>query len=93
MARIVLGVGTSHGPQVIVPPELWELRVAADKSNPRQFFRGKPYTWDELAALRGVENFAGQITIEEKRARSARCMAAAERLRDRKSTRLNSSHT
>ena len=82
MAKIVLGLATSHGPQVIVPPEMWELRVPADKTNPHQYFRGKSYTWDELAALRAGENFPALVTMEEKRVRSARCTAAAQALRE-----------
>jgi hypothetical protein len=81
MAKIVLGLATSHGPQVIVPPELWELRVPADKTNPHQYFRGKSYTWDELAKLRAGENIPARITMDEKRARSARCAVAADSLR------------
>ena len=30
MARLVLGLGTSHGPMISTPPDQWHLRVAAD---------------------------------------------------------------
>ena len=34
MARIVLGLGTSHSPQLNTPPDLWPLHVERDRANP-----------------------------------------------------------
>jgi len=34
MARIVLGLGTSHSPQLSLPPEHWLLRGEEDQRNP-----------------------------------------------------------
>ena len=31
MARIVLGIGTSHGPLLSTPPEMWHLRAEWDR--------------------------------------------------------------
>jgi hypothetical protein len=81
MAKIVLGLATSHGPQITVPPDMWELRVPADKTNPHQYWRGKSYSWDRLAKLREGEGIAAKITPESKQAHSARCRKAAESLR------------
>ena len=52
MARIVLGIGTSHGPMLSIPPEYWKDRVAADRAETKHPFRGGTYTFDNLAALR-----------------------------------------
>ena len=34
MARIVLGLGTSHSPQLNTPPDLWPLHAERDRANP-----------------------------------------------------------
>lgn len=35
MAEIVLGIGTSHSPQLRIPPEKWRLLVEKDEKDPR----------------------------------------------------------
>ncbi len=82
MARIVLGMGTSHGPMLVTPADQWGQRVEADRRNKAHPFRGKTYTFDELAALRAGENFAAQITQEMWDKRHAACRAAIDRLAD-----------
>src|SRR5215469_11881094 len=66
MAQIVLGLGTSHGPQLFLKPEQWELRAEADRQNKQHWFRGKAYDFPALEALRGVDGFATQITLPAK---------------------------
>ncbi len=34
MASIVLGVGTSHTPLLLLPPELWDEYAERDRTNP-----------------------------------------------------------
>jgi hypothetical protein len=54
MAQIVLGLGTSHSPQLSVPSELWPQYAERDKHNPdlrRQ--DGRVYRYEELEALTG----------------------------------------
>ena len=34
MARIVLGMGTPHSPQLSTPPELWAEHAKRDMNNP-----------------------------------------------------------
>jgi 3-O-methylgallate 3,4-dioxygenase len=51
MAEIVLGLGTSHGPMLVTPPDQWGARVPADRQNPQHFYKGKAYTYDELARV------------------------------------------
>ena len=64
MAKIVLGLGTSHGPMLSTPPEQWDLRVAADRSNREHWYRGKTYDFDQLVVLRQNEGLAAQITLD-----------------------------
>src|SRR5262249_25167641 len=82
VARITLGLGTSHGPMLSVPPEIWPERVKADRANPRHFYRGKTYTFHELVAFRKQENLDAQITAEVCRERHARCQQAIGQLAD-----------
>src|SRR5436305_13345966 len=82
MARITFGLGTSHGPMLSVPAEAWPERVAADRANPRHFFRGNTYTFDEMVELQKDRNLAEQITPEVSQARHARCQQAIRKLGD-----------
>jgi hypothetical protein len=82
MARIVLGLGTSHGPMLSIPAENWADRVLADRANPQHFYNGKTYTFDEIAALRKSEKLTEQITPEVCAERHARCQGAIRRLGD-----------
>jgi 3-O-methylgallate 3,4-dioxygenase len=82
MARIVLGLGTSHGPMLVTPPDQWGQRVEADRRNHAHPFRGKTYSFDELAAHRAKENFAPQITLDVWKRRHAECKAAIDKLAD-----------
>jgi hypothetical protein len=65
-----------------IPPEVWPERVKADRANPRHFYRGKTYTFEELAALRKHERLAEQCTPEVSRERHDRCRRAISRLGD-----------
>jgi len=52
MAHIVLGLGTSHSPQLSIPAEAWDLRGEEDKKNPWFYTvpEGKHVTYEELLA-------------------------------------------
>lgn len=82
MARITIGLGTSHGPMLSVPPEIWPERVKADRANPRHYHQGKTYTFDELVDLRRPENLAAQCTPEVSSERYGRCQEAIRKLAD-----------
>jgi len=82
MAKIVLGMGTSHGPMLTAPPEKWDARVPADKKNPQHFYKGRAWTFDELVEERKGENLAAQITLDVWKERHARCQAALKTLAD-----------
>lgn len=75
MAKIVLGMATSHGPMLSTPPEQWGERVVADRRSAELYFHGKPYKFDDLARIRAQENFAAEVTPEKWRARHAACTA------------------
>lgn len=81
MARIVLGLGTSHGPMLSVLPQYWKDRVAFDKQA-THFFRGRTYSFDQMVDLRRAENIAAQLTPEVSGERYARCQSAIRALGD-----------
>ena len=60
MAKIVLAMATTHGPQLHTTVEQWQLRVKADevRSHP---FRSGVYSFDELVAMRRPEGLDRQI--------------------------------
>lgn len=80
MAKIVLGMATSHGPMLSTPPDQWSLRVAADKKNPAHAFRGSTYSYEQLLALRSSEFLGSQLAPEVWRERHAACRRAIARL-------------
>lgn len=82
MARIVLGLGSSHGPMLSIAPEYWPDRVLADRANPRHFYNGKIYTFDQMTELRHGENPGQQASPEVRRERHARCQQAIAKLGD-----------
>ena len=63
MAKIVLGMGSSHGPMLSTPPDMWHLRAGADRKNPKHFYRGEMYDFSKLLAAR-QPGFAGATTPE-----------------------------
>lgn len=83
MARIVLGIGTSHAPQLVTSVEEWVLRVPADRSNPAQYLRGAAHSFDQLLAVRGATTFVDQIQPEPQHAHHDRNDAALDRLAGR----------
>ncbi len=65
-----------------VPPEAWMERVPADRANPRHYFQGKTYTFDEMVELQAPRGLEAQITVEVCRERHARCQKAIRELGD-----------
>jgi 3-O-methylgallate 3,4-dioxygenase len=65
MAKMVLGLATSHSPQLSLPPEHWLMRGEEDRLN-QSLYRvpdGKHVTFDELLAEVGSE-IAQELTPE-----------------------------
>ncbi len=79
MARIGLGIGTSHAPQLSTPPEEWGQRARADRRNPALAYRGGDYSFDELSRLRNAA-FADELGPELQRERHTRARAAIDEL-------------
>ncbi len=82
MARITLGLGTSHGPMLSIAPEYWGGRVSADRENPKHFFKGKTYTFDQMVTLQKERRLDEQITPGVCQERYARCQQAIRELGD-----------
>lgn len=82
MAKVVLGMGSSHGPMLSTPPDMWHLRGDADRKNPKHFFRGKPYDFNTLLAARRP-GFADAITPEERQRRYDLCQRALDKLAEK----------
>ena len=82
MAQISFGLATSHGPMLSVPPEAWIERVPADRANPRHFYQGKTYTFDQMAELQKPRGLTALLTPETFCERHARCQKAIRELGD-----------
>ena len=77
MARIVLGLGSSHGPMLSTPPDQWDLRAGADRTNPRHAWRGETIDFAALKLKRG-EDFSDRCTAQERQRRYDRCQRALD---------------
>src|SRR5713101_3597243 len=76
MAKIVLGMGASHGPLLATPPEQWDQRVEADRRNPALVYRDGTFKIEELAKMRAKENLEEQIKLPIKQKRYDACQHA-----------------
>ena len=82
MARIVLGIGSSHTPLLTLPAEEWAHRAAADYANPQlNLSDGRLVTYGELQAEVG-DRYEDIVTVEELRRKAELCQAALDRLAD-----------
>ena len=80
MARIVLGIATSHTPMLNAPAEDWPRFI--DRDGVRDFLDkdGRPATYDELLA-RADPAIAAELTPERLAARHAAAQQGVEHLR------------
>jgi 3-O-methylgallate 3,4-dioxygenase len=70
MAELVLGLASSHSPQLSTPPEAWALRGENDKRNPALIGAdGIVSGYEELLARTDVPRIAKEITPEKFRQR------------------------
>lgn len=81
MAKIVLGIGTSHGPMLVTDTEIWDARVPFDKEV-KHAWRNGSYSFDELVAARRHEGIEKFVNKEVWDAHQARCQAGIEKLAD-----------
>src|SRR6185437_8257853 len=82
MARIVLGLATSHGPMLTTPPEQWDQRVNFDRKYTEHAFKGRTYDFEALVTLRAGEGLDRQITKEKWVERHGECQRAIASLAD-----------
>ncbi len=80
MAKIVLGIGTSHSPILALPGEAWHHRAQADINNPAlSLSDGRRLTYQELA-VETKEPYGACATEENYIAASQRCQMLLDRL-------------
>ena len=82
MARIVLGLGSSHTPLLTLEASEWAHRAAADYANPAlNLSDGRMVSYEELLTEVGPDNHH-QITEGGLQKKAAACQAALDRLGD-----------
>jgi hypothetical protein len=82
MARIVLGMGSSHTPLLSLPVEEWSHRATADYNNPGlNLSDGRLITYAELEAEVG-QKYNDEATVDVFREKARLCDAALDRLAD-----------
>ncbi len=69
-----------HSGMLGKPPETWLEDGKRDRANPELWYRTKTWTYPELEAERGAENFAPFLSVEERRARWERCNRALDEM-------------
>ncbi len=79
MAKIVLGIGTSHTPMLNAPVGDWSRFIERDRIRPHLSKEGRPVSYDQLAQLAGPE-VAGQLSPEVFADKHQRALAEVERL-------------
>jgi len=82
VAEVVLGIATSHSPQLSTPAELWKLHRERDRQNRELHFRGKVYDFDTLAVIRRDEHIEREIADEIWLDKYKRCERAIGSLAD-----------
>src|SRR4030095_2862456 len=82
MAKIVLAMATTHGPQLHTTVEQWQLRVKADQSR-KHPFRSGVYSFDELVAMRVPEGLDRKSSMEAQHSYHSRCHVAMVKLADK----------
>jgi catalytic LigB subunit of aromatic ring-opening dioxygenase len=63
MAKIAMGIGTSHGPLLNTPPEEWGQRAAADRRSRELIYQGVGYTFEQLREARG-RDFSDECAMD-----------------------------
>jgi len=82
MAEIVMGVWTTHGPQLNTTPDQWMLRVPADKAR-KHWYEGKHYDFEQLVELRRNENLGERATHDARTRNHTACQVAIEQVAEK----------
>ena len=80
MAEIVLGMASSHAPQLEMQPNRWREYGDRSRTQNEHWFNGKTYTYGELAELRAGDNFEKELSEETFQARFDACQWAIAHL-------------
>ncbi|MEA2641611.1 MAG: 3-O-methylgallate 3,4-dioxygenase [Chloroflexota bacterium] len=80
MAKIVLGMGSSHSPQLQMPPPEWHRRTEADRHNPQLWYQGQGYTFPELAEVRRDQHWERELGMDTYETRWNACQKAIAHL-------------
>ena len=80
MARIVYGLATSHGPMLSIPSEYWSDRVSADRENPKHFYQGNTYTFDQMVdtLINDVKSLGYDVTLSDQARATLRGLCLAD---------------
>ncbi|HEY2254450.1 MAG TPA: protocatechuate 3,4-dioxygenase [Variovorax sp.] len=79
MAKIVLGIGSSHTPMLNAPLADWTRFIERDRARAHLDKAGNPMTYDQLAALAG-DSIAGELQPQVLAARHAAAAAQVAKL-------------
>jgi 3-O-methylgallate 3,4-dioxygenase len=79
MAKIVLGIGSSHTPMLNAPLTDWTRFIERDRARAHLDKAGNPMTYDQLAALAG-DSIAGELQPQVLAARHAAAAAQVAKL-------------
>ncbi|HEX6513233.1 MAG TPA: extradiol ring-cleavage dioxygenase [Chloroflexota bacterium] len=83
MAQIVLGLASSHTPQLSSPVETWPQHGENDKKNPWLFDRqGRRVSYEEALAAADPGIAAGELNSDKQRQRHEAAQQAVARLQD-----------
>ena len=82
MARIILGIGTSHTPMLNVGSTTGRASNELDRRRSHLHKDGRPATYDELLAI-APPSLQAELAPEKLAARHAEAMAALDRLHRR----------
>ena len=79
MARITLGIWTTHGPTLNTTAEEWMLRAPVDRKR-LHWYGGSQFSFDELVEMRKSENLAFKSSRDERERRAGLCQRGIEML-------------
>ncbi|MEX2599316.1 MAG: protocatechuate 3,4-dioxygenase, partial [Dehalococcoidia bacterium] len=82
MAQIVLGMASSHAPQLAMPPDQWRAYGDRSRTLPEHWFQGKTYSYPDLVEARAEEHLDRECTDEKFQARFDACQKAIAHLSD-----------
>jgi hypothetical protein len=82
MAKTILAMTTTHGPQLHTTAEQWALRLPADHKNMHPY-RDGVYSFEQLKELRKGENLAERSTMAAMTQAVSRCEEAMTKMADK----------